>query len=64
MTRAVPFYTFWVNLNVALKARGEPETLYGEAAEWFNWTRRERPARVGHVDERLVNRVINARRPL
>jgi hypothetical protein len=52
------FMEFWRALNLALTARGEPEALWSEAREWYAW----RPVKL--VDTRLVNRVINARRPL
>lgn len=60
----VPFHTFWRKLNIAFTVRSEPEALYGEARDWYDWTRANRPARVGEVDESLVNRAINARKPL
>jgi hypothetical protein len=52
------FLTFWEKLNVALAIRGEPEALYGEARAWY----RERV--VPAVDDRMVNQVINHRKPL
>lgn len=52
------FLAFWRRLNFMLDYRGEPEALHDEARYWYDW----RP--VKHVDERLVNRVINARKPL
>jgi hypothetical protein len=52
------FLEFWRALNVALAIRGEPDALHGEARRWY-----DRRA-VKTVDERLVNRVINERRPI
>ena len=52
------FLGFWRALNAALVVRGEPEALHGEARRWWDW----RP--VKFVDDRLVNRVVNERRPI
>lgn len=52
------FIAFWAALNAALATRGEPEALYGEARAWY----RERV--VPAVDARMLNQVINARRPI
>jgi hypothetical protein len=52
------FLQFWAALNAALAARGEPEALHSEAHDWYG----SRPV-VG-VDERMVNRVINDRKPI
>jgi hypothetical protein len=51
------FLQFWGALNVALAVRDEPEALFAEARAWFGW----RP--VVAVDARLINHVINDRRP-
>jgi hypothetical protein len=61
--KGTPFINWWRDLNVALVIRGEPEALYGEALQWARWTETNRPAMTA-VDERLVNRVINERKPL
>ena len=52
------FLDFWRALNVALAVRGEPEALWQEARSWWEW----RPVKA--VDERLINRVLNQRKPL
>lgn len=52
------FIDWWNALNIALAARGEPEALWQEARAWWEW----RP--VKFIDERLINRVINDRKPL
>lgn len=52
------FLEWWNALNIALAARGEPEALWQEAHAWWEW----RP--VKFIDERLINRVINDRKPL
>lgn len=52
------FLDWWKALNAELAARNEPEALHGEARDWFAWRY------VKFIDERLVNRVINARKPL
>lgn len=55
------FMIWWEKLNVALVARGEPEAPYGEARQWYgerpNWKNLE-PS-----EERILNRVINWRKP-
>jgi hypothetical protein len=57
------FFVWWEKLNNALTYRGEPEALYGEAKDWYNfrpnWKNLD-PT----TEERIVNGVINARRPL
>jgi hypothetical protein len=52
------FLTFWKALNAALAVRDEPEALHAEARRWYDW----RP--VKNIDERIVNRIVNERRPL
>ena len=52
------FLAFWGAVNVALACRGEVEMLHGEARQWWEW----RP--VKRVDDRLINRIINSRKPL
>lgn len=51
------FLDWWKALNIALQARGEPEMPWDEAYDWW-W----RPVKM--IDERLINRVINSRKPL
>jgi hypothetical protein len=56
------FLEWWEKLNAALAVRSQPEALYGEAKAWFsykpNWQNLE-PS-----EDRIVNQVINARKPL
>jgi hypothetical protein len=54
----VNFMEWWKLLNVALAIRDEPDSLYGEALLWFA------PLPVKRLDDRLVNQIINSRKPL
>jgi hypothetical protein len=55
------FLTWWEKLNSALAVRGEPEALFGEAKDWYrfrpNWQNLE-PS-----EPRIINQIINARKP-
>lgn len=57
-----PFITWWRKLNVALACHGQPEALFGEAHNWFgyrpNWRNLE-PS-----EPRIINQIINARKPV
>ena len=56
------FLEWWKRLNVALTIRGEPEALYGEAKDWYDfrpgWQHQE-PS-----NPEILNRIINQRKPL
>lgn len=56
------FLDWWLKLNVALATHNQPEALYGEAKTWFsyrpNWRNLE------PNEDRIINQVINARKPL
>jgi hypothetical protein len=56
--KALTYIDWWRDLNAALAVRGEPEALHGEARAWWEW----RP--VKFIDDRLINRVINDRKPI
>ena len=51
----ISFVDFWRKLNAALTVRDQPEALFGEARQWYDW----RP--VKRVDDRLVNQLLHAR---
>ncbi len=56
-----PFIAWWRQLNAALECRGEPEALYGEARDAFALY----PSRtVSPWEPRVLNRIVNARKPL
>jgi hypothetical protein len=51
------FLAFWNKLNVRLAILGEPEALHAEARQWYDWRGIKR------VEDRLLNRLLNARKP-
>lgn len=53
----VPFATFWDALNMALVAAGQRRAAFSEARAWYE----QRP--IKFVDQRLVNRIVDDRRP-
>jgi len=53
------FLIFWRKLNTAVTTRGEPQVLHGEAREWYG-----RADASKTVDDRLVNRLLNQRKPI
>lgn len=59
------FLDWWNVLNRELARRGEPEALHGEARDWYDSLP---PATCFGVEKKLeerhVNRIINARKPL
>lgn len=52
------FLPWWKVFNAALAERGETPALWEEARGWWEWRA------IKKVDERLINRVINARKPI
>ena len=52
------FLEFWKRLNNELAYRGETEALYREARYWYDYRV------VKYIDTRLINHVVNARKPL
>ena len=55
------FLDWWQKLNAALVARSEPEALYGEARDWFEY--RPNWHNLDPGEPRIINRIVNARKP-
>jgi len=55
------FLEWWRKLNVALACRGEPEALHGEAYRWFTSVPNMR--NLEPSEDRVINRIINERKP-
>lgn len=55
------FMGWWAKLNAALARRDEPGALYDEARTWFEY--RPNWHNLDPAESRIINRIINARKP-
>ncbi len=56
------FMFWWERLNAALAEHKEPEALYGEAKRWYEY--RPNWQNLDPREPRIINQIINARKPL
>jgi hypothetical protein len=55
------FVRWWEQLNTALAERQEPEALLGEAKRWYEY--RPNWKNLNPREPRIINQIINARKP-
>ncbi len=61
MVAVMIFLNWWKRLNIALAVRDQPEAIYGEARSWYVY--RPNMCNLDPSEPRILNRIINERRP-